>query len=654
MELDGIYTAEIINLFKGMVPPEEREKDNSFTAQSIRYRLLSLWMLGKLSPSRKDDGADSKDWIDAPLNIPHLRHVLKDCEEKHGGPCSHRPLGSPNQIMLINVEKNCLERRGGDQRSRYFALSYNWGNVDQLLTKRNNVTEFCSAGTLASPDILDKIPSTIKDAMEFVRKIGESYLWVDALCIIQDDPQDQQTQIAMMGTIYSGAVATIVALSGVDANARLAGISPRKIYVKDLEEPIDKDHLLITLVGSRYMQRGWTYQERILSRRCLYFTAYSVWFTCRRDVVREKVIDPPPTVTKTRAGISFGDMLANLNPLNAAVLLHDYLEADQGAKQRMGPAKLHKLWWGTHLQTFMGAVVEYSMKTLTFPADVIRAFAGFESVLAAETEWTFIYGMPLEAIGFALLWAPKGKIEKRVLTPPPGMPLGIQEPPIPTWSWAAWSGAVDWDMFPLEVMFTEVQWEFDDITLLSSTVSSEEIVLKPDVSGLPLYINWKVPPRPIGEKDVNYDVLSISTSTAPASAFSFRRIKRHRGVSGDQRQVRSSEVLLFDATSKLCGIFCGPKDLDTLDIDRCEIVSLARVVTKRGSCELPEPYKFQGFSDDWDVEGDSLGTSEKYVMATLLIERAADGMYNERKAIGMIRSQTWTKVQCKTKTISII
>jgi hypothetical protein len=195
---------------------------------------------------------------------------------------------------------------------------------------------------------------------------------VDALCIVQDVPEDQQRQIAQMGSIYSGAVATIVALAGMDATAHLAGISPRKIHVKDLEQPVDEDHLLITLLGSRYIKRAWTYQERILSKRCLYFTAYGVWFHCDRHVVREKAFDPPAKVTETRAGISFAGTLVGLNPLYQLNSLRELLEKDTSIASRLGPAKVDKLWWGHYFRTFMDAVTEYSAKKLTFPADVIR------------------------------------------------------------------------------------------------------------------------------------------------------------------------------------------------------------------------------------------------------------------------------------------
>ena len=72
---------------------------------------------------------------------------------------------------------------------------------------------------------LDELPRTIKDAMSLTKSVGEQYLWVDSLCIIQDDPDDKEHQIAAMSHIYTSAALTIAIVSGDHANAGLAGMS---------------------------------------------------------------------------------------------------------------------------------------------------------------------------------------------------------------------------------------------------------------------------------------------------------------------------------------------------------------------------------------------------------------------------------------------
>ena len=68
-----------------------------------------------------------------------------------------------------------------------------------------------------------RLPRTIQDAMAFVLGIGQRYLWVDALCIVQDDSNSKETQIKHMGSVYHAALFTIIA-SGRDADAGLPGV----------------------------------------------------------------------------------------------------------------------------------------------------------------------------------------------------------------------------------------------------------------------------------------------------------------------------------------------------------------------------------------------------------------------------------------------
>jgi hypothetical protein len=71
MDLNGVYTAQILNLFSRAIHPGERDRNHYLTPQSIMYRLQSLWMFAALQPRETDSNSE---WIEAPLNISHLRH----------------------------------------------------------------------------------------------------------------------------------------------------------------------------------------------------------------------------------------------------------------------------------------------------------------------------------------------------------------------------------------------------------------------------------------------------------------------------------------------------------------------------------------------------------------------------------------------------
>lgn len=128
--------------------------------------------------------------------------------------------------------------------------------------------------------------------MTVTRQIDLRYLWVDALCIVQDSEKDKHKQIDRMDGIYSSALLTIVAASGKHADDGLAGIS-RARKISQRVELVDglmfalplPDHMSLESDRSLFWNsRGWTYQEKVLSKRLLVFTDYQVYFKCSKMV----------------------------------------------------------------------------------------------------------------------------------------------------------------------------------------------------------------------------------------------------------------------------------------------------------------------------------------------------------------------------------
>jgi Heterokaryon incompatibility protein (HET) len=76
-------------------------------------------------------------------------------------------------------------------------------------TVQVNLAERLKKGSLGH-----NLPATLEDAMLLVKDLGERYLWIDTLCIIQDDAQSKHRNIRQMGLVYSRAFATIVGLHG--------------------------------------------------------------------------------------------------------------------------------------------------------------------------------------------------------------------------------------------------------------------------------------------------------------------------------------------------------------------------------------------------------------------------------------------------------
>jgi hypothetical protein len=127
-----------------------------------------------------------------------------------------------SRLRVIDIYERCVVE--APPGCRYVALSYVWGSISISDTK---------AG------LPGKLPQTIEDAISAVKELGERYLWVDALCIAQDDPDDKMAQIQNMDQIYSNAVVTFIAGEGNDSNAGLPGVRPSTRTYQQYSEIID-------------------------------------------------------------------------------------------------------------------------------------------------------------------------------------------------------------------------------------------------------------------------------------------------------------------------------------------------------------------------------------------------------------------------------
>lgn len=137
--------------------------------------------------------------------------------------------------------------------------------------------------------------ASIEDAISKGSKLGIRFLRVDRFCIIQDDEQSKHGQIQNMGDIFASAIVTIVTAFGEDAWPGLPGVSwnrPRNqkhLFQRPFEsiEPLN-DAWRIDVKKSKWMKRGWTFQEAFLSAALLYFTEHGVFFEFQNEIKTER------------------------------------------------------------------------------------------------------------------------------------------------------------------------------------------------------------------------------------------------------------------------------------------------------------------------------------------------------------------------------
>lgn len=347
--------------------------------------------------------------VSTPLPISRFKKWLRQCEEYHGWNChgdSSRLSGSDlANFRVIDVLDRCIVKVSF--HSRFVALSYVWGHARQFRASKSNIHLLESKGYLGS--IEAQLPRTITDAMSFTRQMGQRYLWVDALCIVQDDPESVTSLVDKMDLIYGISTFTIIAAAGDSSASGLPGVRPGSRTPRQHVEQLAPDVKLAVLfdLESRREQtvhetRAWTFQEMLLSRRRFIFLDEIVYFQCERRMCREDFCARRPDVITSvlqRSGAS--------------------TSATAYFGQRSGR------WYGPG-ETWERLVQAYQRRSLSVPSDILRGFQGLQTQLGEQKRLHFFMGMPIEHLDSSLLWAPRRQATRR--------------PGFPSFSWAGWTG----------------------------------------------------------------------------------------------------------------------------------------------------------------------------------------------------------------------
>jgi hypothetical protein len=216
------------------------------------------------------------------------RNLLHECATKHSSTCPSGLITRlPTRVLDINSDRNSqglsLHISAADERGQYAALSYCWGPPPHDC--------FTTRSTLVDPSKFDweTLPATIKDAVEVTRDLGIRYLWVDSLCIAQDDEADKSEEIKNMGRIYKNAAVTIAAASTPSVHEGF--LQDRSIPITEFPIEIWRNSKLnfkfwihqkmLHGPNEPLDRRGWTFQESLLSPRILYYGSKDLVWKCQ-------------------------------------------------------------------------------------------------------------------------------------------------------------------------------------------------------------------------------------------------------------------------------------------------------------------------------------------------------------------------------------
>lgn len=195
---------------------------------------------------------------------------------------------------ILRIVKN-TELGPEDQNDlQYLALSYCWGGMSQL-TLNTSTESWLSFGFS-----LDALTPVQADTVSVAKALSIPYIWVDALCIRQDDYNDWDHESAFMDKVYANSFVTICAVSstncqegylhrdGTQIPMRIIGLesqdmTPPSCVIQALPIISHGDPyrpLTHELQSSTWNRRAWTYQENALSTRCIFFCHSGVHFRC--------------------------------------------------------------------------------------------------------------------------------------------------------------------------------------------------------------------------------------------------------------------------------------------------------------------------------------------------------------------------------------
>lgn len=394
-----------------------------------------------------------KTWSLESLN--HVRSWMKTCISSHED-CAKRQAESRLPRRLIDVMATRLdhgsdmEEIGLDEFNRlsvktlpnvriissdclppdtpYLTLSHRWGNPPSvLLTKK---TMF-----LLTEDISHHLgrgeAAVFRHAIHVTRGLGFRYIWIDALCIMQDNQLEKMADIMQMDEIYSNSMLNISAAEGQSRDGLVFDRDIFSVNPHQATITIPKSHEVAHLqafpdrwaIGPQdapLNQRGWVFQERTLAPRIIHFTKDVAFWECRGLEASEILPQAVPYVSNER-----------LTPKGV------------GTSFTLSMQEL-KLQW-------IEIVERYSRTSLTFADDRLLALSAvakqFCSVMRLHPS-DYLAGMWRGELPISLLWAQE--MRQRISELEPTRAVTEMER-APSWSWASILGLVNY-VRPISLM----------------------------------------------------------------------------------------------------------------------------------------------------------------------------------------------------------
>lgn len=292
------------------------------------------------------------------------------------------------EVGNVGDEQLRLVETQGSTAGQYTALSYCWGYDQPLKTTSANIEDMKTGIQLSH------LPLTLVDAVRVTRSLGIQYLWIDALCIIQDSVEDWETQSEQMSTIYEKAYLVLAASSSASATQGfLDGQRPKRPYYLAIPDMYGTQATVAvgpkprsgfhSLLGNHdpLSKRAWAFQEQHMSTRCLNFSTDELQWVC-----------------KTEAACECGFAAEQWSH-------HPLLQTYCGSTHQGGDAGCLESKRLQAEDVWRSVVRDYSDRRLTCADDRLPAISGIASRYGAAMGYRYVAGLWEENIIGDLAWS---------------------------------------------------------------------------------------------------------------------------------------------------------------------------------------------------------------------------------------------------------
>ncbi|KAH0541562.1 hypothetical protein FGG08_003974 [Glutinoglossum americanum] len=400
---------------------------------------------------------------------------IRECISAHSSCRMRDPANAfPKRLLDLGVVADggnepshirLYEPRG--ETAPYAALSHCWG-TEPLLRTTLQMTRAPIEFTWSS------LPKSFQDAAKVARNLGLRYLWIDSLCIVQDDPLDWEEEAAKMGSIYEGSYVTIAATSATGSTHGFlsqrqdpyelveagTGGSQFSVFVRKFISEEDHEWLLLPSHARTsgkelhpLLERGWCFQERMMASRVLHYTDREVVFECNSGYRcecngMEEAI--PHSLKFLQSRMMDPDPIDVDNPTRE--VLAKVIGIDKGWGEELNESFASRNTSLKYAQGWNFFAQRYSETKLTYQEDILPALSALANRMKRLTGDTYLAGLWKQHIPGCFLWvsyyyydAYRAKRTKSAVATD-ASPLVTQEPSYiaPSFSWTSRVAKIRW------------------------------------------------------------------------------------------------------------------------------------------------------------------------------------------------------------------